>query len=57
MREWADLPIMYDELLESGGFTFITNKDVLLKNENYMKYGRYSVANDAGPFLGTRIFK
>jgi len=50
MREWADLPIMYDELLESGGFTFITNKDVLLKNENYMTYGRYSVANDAGHF-------
>lgn len=50
MSEWADLPIIYDELLESDGFTFITNKNVLLKNDNYIQYGRYSVANDVGHF-------
>lgn len=50
MSEWENLPIIYDELLESEGFTFITNKNVLLKNDNYLEYGRYSVANEVGHF-------
>jgi len=56
MTVWHNIDQMYNELLETDGFTFITNKNVLLKNENYPTYGRYSVGNIEGDFWTMKFY-